>query len=56
LVDFFLRSIRLRFDVCREWLLAQTALLFYSMVPLHSDRPDHQHQFIRLANELVGEI
>ena len=37
-------------------LLALTALLFFSMLPLHSDRPDLQRIFLANGLRLAGEI
>ncbi len=52
----FLEFCRVRYGVLPQWLTAQTALLFYSMVPLHSDHPDHQVKFIELADRLTGDL
>jgi hypothetical protein len=46
----FMKEVQARYELDPEVLIAMTALLFFSMLPLHTDRPDLQKQM--LANGL----
>ena len=58
LEDIFIAQVTDRYKIALTELLALTALLFFSMLPLHSDRPDLQRQLmangLRLACRLEG--
>lgn len=50
----FLDACRSRFGVESAELLALTALLFFSMLPLHGERPDLQRMFLAAGLQLAG--
>ncbi len=56
----FTAQIERHHDIEMRELLAITALLFFSMLPLHSDRPDLQRQLLanglRLASKVEGVL
>ena len=52
----FLQQAVARYGIDPQELTAMTALLFFSMLPLHSDRPDLQQQMLANALRLSGQI
>lgn len=52
--DIFLDRAGARYGLGRNELLGLTALLFFSMLPLHSDRPDLQRQMLANGLRLVA--
>lgn len=52
----FMEEVRKRYDLAPNVLIAMTALLFFSMLPLHSDRPDLQKQMLANALRLAGML
>ena len=54
IAEIFLDRAVERYGVGRDELLALTALLFFSMLPLHSDRPDLQRQMLANGLRLAG--
>lgn len=55
LQDIFFRFVNDRCEVDPIELIALTALLFFSMLPLHSDRPDLQRHFLATGIKLYGQ-
>ena len=49
-----MEEVRTRYDLAPDTLIAMTALLFFSMLPLHSDRPDLQKQMLANGLRLAG--
>ena len=45
-----------RYGLAPAELTAITALLFFSMLPLHSDRPDLQRRMLANALRLAGQL
>jgi hypothetical protein len=52
----FMDEVRARYDLAPDTLVAMTALLFFSMLPLHSDRPDLQKQMLANGLRLAGQL
>lgn len=50
----FMDEVRARYGLDPQVLIAMTALLFFSMLPLHSDRPDLQTQMLANGLRLAG--
>ncbi len=56
LEEIFLGQVRDRYGLDPAELIAMTALLFFSMLPLHSDRPDLQRRMLANALRLAGQL
>jgi hypothetical protein len=56
LEEVFISQAVARYGIAPSELIALTALLFYSMLPLHHDRPDLQQQMLANALRLSGRI
>jgi len=58
--QIFMTQTQERYGVTHDELTAMTALLFFSMLPLHKDRPDLQRQMLanglRLAAKVGGAL
>lgn len=52
--DIFLGQVEARYGLGREALTALTALLFFSMLPLHAERPDLQRMMLAQAMRLAS--
>jgi hypothetical protein len=52
----FLGQVQDRYGLAPAELTAMTALLFFSMLPLHSDRPDLQRRMLANALRLAGQL
>lgn len=53
--DYFLQNIARNFGINEKTILGVTVLLFYSMIPLHSDCEIRQLRFMIRANDLYNE-
>ena len=54
--DIFTTQAEERYGIAPRELTAMTALLFFSMLPLHRDRPDLQRQMMANGLHLAGKI
>ncbi len=55
MVDLVLDTAQKSFDIDRAELLSMTALLFFSMLPLHSDSPERQEHLFANALRLAAD-